>query len=56
MTTRVVAIAQHEAEFRGTKFIQENKKNSAVELFRVSEEAIIKRFCKDNLIVKRLVT
>ena len=44
MTTRVVAIAQHEAEFRGTKFIQENKKNSAVELFRVSEEAIIKRF------------
>ncbi len=44
MTTRVVAIAQHEAEFRGTKFIQENKSNSTVELFRVSEEAIIKRF------------
>jgi len=44
MMTRVVAIAQHEAEFRGTKFIQENKKNSTVELFRVSEEAIIKRF------------
>ena len=44
MTTRVVAIAQHEAEFRGTKFIQENKKNSTIELFRVSEEAIIKRF------------
>ena len=44
MTTRVVAIAQHEAEFRGTKFIQENKKSETIELFRVSEEAIIKRF------------
>lgn len=45
MTTRVAAvIAQHEAEFRGAKFIQDNKKNSTIELFRVSEEAIIKRF------------
>lgn len=44
MTTRVAVVAQHEAEFRGSKFIQENKKNSTIELFRVSEEAIIKRF------------
>ncbi len=28
----------------GPNLLQENKKNSTVELFRVSEEAIIKRF------------
>ncbi len=28
----------HEAEFRGTKFIQEQKNNSTIELFRVGDE------------------
>lgn len=44
MTTRVVVNAQHEAEFRGTKFVQENKHAFTIALFRVSDEVIIKRF------------
>lgn len=46
MTTRVVATGQHEAEFRGNKFIEDNKNKYVVELFRVSEEQIINTFLK----------
>lgn len=46
MTTRVVTAAQHEAEFRGTKFINEQKSAYAIELFRVTDEAILKNFLK----------
>lgn len=46
MTTRVVATAQHEPEFRGTKFINEASKQYAIELFRVSEEDILKSFLR----------
>lgn len=46
MTTRVVAAAQHEAEFRGTKFVNEQKNAYAIELFRVTDEAILKNFLK----------
>lgn len=46
MTTRVVVTAQHESEFRGTKFIADHKSNYGVELFRVSDEDILKSFLK----------
>jgi hypothetical protein len=46
MTTRVVATGTHEAEFRGNKFIEDNKKKYVIELFRVSEEQIINTFLK----------
>jgi hypothetical protein len=46
MTQRVVVTAQHEAEFRGTKFIQEHQQKYTIELLRVSNEAIIKSFLK----------
>lgn len=46
MTTRVVATVQHEAEFRGTKFVNEQKKSYVIELFRVTDEAILKNFLK----------
>ena len=46
MSARVVSAAQHEAEFRGTKFVNEQKKSYTLELFRVSDEAILKKFLK----------
>lgn len=46
LTTRLIASGLHEAEFRGTKFIQEQKNNSTIELFRVNDENIIKSFIK----------
>ena len=46
MTTRVVATGEHEAEFRGNKFIEDNKKKYVIELFRVSEEQILNTFLK----------
>ena len=43
-TTRLVASGNHLAEFRGTKFIKENNKNYTVELFRSTNEDIVKSF------------
>lgn len=48
LTTRTVASGQHEAEFRGTKFINENKKQWTLELFPASDEDIIKNFLKNR--------
>lgn len=48
LTTRTVASGQHEAEFRGTKFINENNKQWTLELFRASDEDIIKNFLKNR--------
>ncbi|MCY3235996.1 hypothetical protein [Acinetobacter pittii] len=48
LTTRTVASGQHEAEFRGTKFINENKKQWTLELFRASDKDIIKNFLKNR--------
>ncbi len=48
LTTRTVASGQHEAEFRGTKFINENKKQWTLELFRASDEDSIKNFLKNR--------
>ncbi|KAF1018740.1 MAG: hypothetical protein GAK29_04134 [Acinetobacter bereziniae] len=44
MTTRVVTAGNHDAEFRGTKFFQENKKAWTVELFKASNEDVIQSF------------
>lgn len=46
LTTRTIVNASHEPEFRGTKFVNEAKKQHAIELFRVSNEAILKSFLK----------
>lgn len=46
MTTRVVVTARGEPEFRGSKFINENKGASTIELFRVTKEDIIESFLK----------
>lgn len=44
LTARKVASGNHLAEFRGTKYIQDNQKNWFVELFRVTNEDVIKSF------------
>lgn len=44
MTTRMVASGNHAPEFRGTKFVQDNQKNSTIEIFRATEEDVIKNF------------
>lgn len=59
LTTRVIGSGDHEIEFRGTKFIQENKKNWTIELFRVNKEEVIRSFLqkqpdRKNLIYFRL--
>lgn len=46
ITTRLTASGNHEAEFRGTKFIADNAKNSTIELFRAREESVVKDFIK----------
>ncbi|MCO8043875.1 hypothetical protein NI467_00585 [Acinetobacter bohemicus] len=46
LNTRIVVTASHEPEFRGSKYISENKKQYAIELFRVGQEAILKSFLK----------
>ena len=60
LTTRVAALSNdHAPEFRGNKFLQDNKKALTIELFRASDEDIIKNFLKSrddrkNLIYFRL--
>lgn len=49
MTSRIIVTAQHESEFRGTKFVAEMKKNYSIELFRVVEEDVLKNFLKKQL-------
>jgi hypothetical protein len=46
LTTRTIVNASHEPEFRGTKFVNEAKNQHAIELFRVTNEAILKSFLK----------
>lgn len=48
LTTRTVASGEHEPEFRGTKFINGNKKQWTLEIFRASDEDIIKNFLKNR--------
>ncbi len=46
MTTRVVTTGSYEPEFRGSKFINENKNASTIELFRVTKDDVIRSFLK----------
>lgn len=46
LNTRTLVNASHEPEFRGTKFVNEAKNQHAIELFRVTNEAILKSFLK----------
>ncbi|RKG40443.1 SPOR domain-containing protein [Acinetobacter rongchengensis] len=55
MTTRVVTAGNHAAEFRGTKFFQENKKTWTVELFKVTDEDIIRSFLQKQLDRKNFI-
>ncbi|MEG0488806.1 MAG: hypothetical protein RR575_12865 [Acinetobacter sp.] len=55
MTTRVVTAGNHAAEFRGTKFIQENKKAWTVELFKSTDEDIIRSFLQKQTDRKNFV-
>jgi hypothetical protein len=49
LTTRVVASGNHEPEFRGNKFVEDNKNKYVIELFRVSEEDIVNIYLKKQL-------
>lgn len=49
MTTRTIVNANHEAEFRGTKYVTQFKNQYAIELFRVSDEIIIKNFLRKQI-------
>ena len=55
MTTRVVAAGNHEPEFLGTKFFQENKKAWTVELFKASNEDIIRAFLRKQSDRKKFI-
>lgn len=44
LTTRVVVSNEHAPEFRGTKYIKENQRQWTTEIFRSSDEAIVKNF------------
>ena len=46
MTTRVVTTASYEPEFRGSKFINDNKNAITIELFRVTEDDVLRNFLK----------
>ncbi len=46
LTTRVVGSDVHEAEFRGTKFIDEHRGLYTVELFRAFDEDVVKGFLR----------
>lgn len=43
-STRVVVAHEHAPEFRGTKFVKDNQRKWVMEIFRSSDEAIIKNF------------
>lgn len=49
MTTRTIVNANHEAEFRGTRYVTQFKNQYAIELFRVSDEIIIKNFLRKQI-------
>ena len=55
LTSRTVTVGEHEAEFRGTKFIKEQQTQSTIELFRVAEEDIIKSFLQQRPDRKKFV-
>lgn len=55
LTTRVVVSNEHAPEFRGTKFIKENQQKWTMEIFRSSDEAIVKNFLLSRLDRKKFI-
>lgn len=55
LIARKVASGNHMAEFRGSKFFQDNKKNWFIELFRVTNEDVIKSFLLKQTTTKGLI-
>lgn len=48
LSERFLASSEHEAEFRGTKFIKDNINAYTIELFRVTNEAVVVNFLKSK--------
>lgn len=46
LNKRTIVNANHEAEFRGTKYVADNQRMFAIEVFRVKDELILKNFLK----------
>ncbi|WP_343581393.1 hypothetical protein [Acinetobacter sp.] len=55
LTTRVVVSNDHAPEFRGTKYIKDNQRLWTTEIFRSSDEAIIKNFLLNRTDRKKFV-
>ncbi len=49
LNKRTVVNVNHEAEFRGTKYVNDHQRSFAIEVFRVKDEAILKGFLKKQL-------
>ena len=55
MNKRTIVNANHEAEFRGTKYVNDHLRSFSIEVFRVKDEAILKNFLKKQLDRKNFV-
>lgn len=55
LTTRVVVANDHAPEFRGTKYMKDHQRQWTVEIFRSSDEAIIKNFLLNRSDRKKFV-
>ncbi|ANF82694.1 hypothetical protein A3K93_11170 [Acinetobacter sp. NCu2D-2] len=49
LNKRTIVNANHEAEFRGTKYVNDHQRMFAIEVFRVTDELILKNFLKKQL-------
>lgn len=49
MNKRTIVNANHESEFRGTKYVNDHLRSFSIEVFRVKDEAILKNFLKKQL-------
>ncbi|WP_171407383.1 hypothetical protein [Acinetobacter sp. 2JN-4] len=55
LTARVVVTNEHTPEFRGTKFVKDNQRQWVMEIFRSSNEAIIKNFLLNRADRKKFI-
>lgn len=55
LSSRVVVSNEHAPEFRGTKFIKENQRQWTMEIFRSSDEAIVKNFLLNRADRKKFI-
>lgn len=49
LNKRTIVNANHEAEFRGTKYVTDHQRMFSIEVFRVKDELILKNFLKKQL-------